>query len=189
VRRGEPVARLDVDARYRLRQETVEIRPPAVPLELKHEVPPVLDHAQTPAELVDLRAGPQRHRLEECPEPEPDVREPLILAVPDAEHQVRARPHDSARRTDTHPREQQVDLRAQRLVRVLQQQVLLEAVAAAAAGDELLLDVRSLERHRDPPVRIEVLERDGGELAEMHLGQARPAVQADPREIRLEVVH
>jgi hypothetical protein len=83
------------------------------------------------------------------------------------------RPLPNARKKD-------LDLGAERLERRLQQQVLLEAIAAASPADELALDI--LERKRDghPPVRIEILERDGRDMRTMDLPDARTTIKPDP---------
>ena len=73
---------------------------------------------------------------------EADVGVPLVLAVAlDSEYEVGPRPRAAGPRADPHAREEHLDLRAQRLERRLQQQVLLEAVAAAAVRHELALEV------------------------------------------------
>src|ERR1039458_2175174 len=99
------------------------------------------------------------------------------------------RPRHALRRPETHTREEQVDLRTERLESSLQQQVLLEAVPTSALGDELPFEVLNRKRYRHPAVRIEVLERDRGDMCPMHLRGAGTPVQADPREIRVEVEH
>ena len=69
-----------------------------------------------------------------------------------------------------HAREIQLDVGPERLVRALQEEVLLEAVATAALGHELSLEVHGLERHRNPAPGIEVLERNRGHVRAMQLG-------------------
>src|SRR6266436_8166608 len=90
---------------------------------------------------------------------------------------------------DAHTCKEEVDLGAESLEAGLQQQVLLEAVASPAPGNELPLQIVNRDGYRDPAVRIEVLERDRGNVGQVNLRDARTAVQADPREIRIEIEH
>ena len=64
------------------------------------------------------------------------------------------------RTADANAREHRLDLQAEVLERRGEQQVVLEAVPAAPLGDHLALEVLLLERDRDAPVRVEILERD-----------------------------
>ncbi len=100
-----------------------------------------------------------------------------------------ARARDARLCADAHTRQEEVDLGAESLEAGLQQQVLLEAVASPAPGDELPLQIVNRDGYRDPAVRIEVLERDRGDVGQVNLGDAGTAAQADPREIRIEIEH
>src|SRR5262249_18563130 len=98
-------------------------------------------------------------------------------------------PRHAGLSSESNAREEQVDLRAQRLERGLHQQVLLEAVAASALGHELSLEVLGHERHRHAALRIEVLERDRRAVASVQLREARTPTQPDPPEGCVEVEH
>jgi hypothetical protein len=97
--------------------------------------------------------------------------------------------HAPRRSADPDSGEQRLDLRAERLERRPQQQILLEAVATAAFGDKLALDVIGRERDRYAALRVEVLERDRGDVRAVDLGDRRCAGQADPSQIAVEVKH
>ena len=60
--------------------------------------------------------------------------------------------------------QEHLDLGSERLERGLQQQVVLEAVPTAAPVHELALDVLELQGHGDTATRVEVLERDRGDV-------------------------
>ena len=100
-----------------------------------------------------------------------------------------ARSHRAGRCAETHAREQQVDLRTECLEPRLEQQVLLKAVAAAALGHELALEIVRGKRHRDAALRIEILEGDRGGVRAVHLRKARAPAQADPLQVGIEVEH
>src|ERR1700759_787657 len=83
------------------------------------------------------------------------------------------------------------DREADRLQRALEQLVLLEAIAAATAIDELLLHRLQIDMHRTPQQRIERVERDRIDLRGLQRRQGleirgrRPAV-TDARQIVLQ---
>ena len=122
---------------------------------------------------------------------EPGVRVPVCLLGLHAQDEMAARPRVARRGADPDPGEQRSGPGPPPSASSagLEQQVLLEAVAAAALIDELALEVLELERDRDPAARIEVLERDRGDVRAVQLGQSRAAAQPDAREIRVEVEH
>jgi hypothetical protein len=88
-----------------------------------------------------------------------------------------------------HAREVGVHLGAHLLQSSLQQQILLEAVAAAPFGDELALDILASKRHAEAAVRIEVLKGDRGDVRAVHLGDGAAAGQTDPVQVSVEVEH
>src|SRR2546421_6608201 len=189
MRGGPPVDRLDVDWRHRMIKQPVLVHP-AIPLcSLQHELRSVLDHAKAPAGLLVRLAGPEWQRLEQRAEAEADIRMPACAFGVDTQHQMAARPHRAGRRAGAHAREQQIDLRAERLERSLQQQVLLEAVATPALGDELSLEVLELERDGQATLRIEVLKRDRRVVGPVYLRKGRAGAQAERREVCVEVDH
>jgi hypothetical protein len=102
---------------------------------------------------------------------------------------VTAGPHHARLRAQAHACQEHVHLRAERLEGCLQQQVLLEAIAAAAFGHELALEVLHLQRHRQALVRVEVLEGDRGQVRPVQLRDARAPVQADPLQVGVQVEH
>ena len=120
---------------------------------------------------------------------EADVGVPACAVDLNSEDEVGPRPRAAWDRADPYSGEEHLDLRAERLERRLQQQVLLEAISAAAVGHELLLEVLGLERDRDATPRVEVLERDRGDMRAVKLGQIRAPAQPDAGEIRVEVEH
>jgi len=76
---------------------------------------------------------------------------------------------------------------AERLERTHEQQVLLEAVATPAAGDELVLEAVQVERCRAAVGGVEVLERDARGVGAVELGDVGPAAHADPLQVGVEV--
>ena len=181
MRRGEPVARLEVDERDGCGDEARRVDPPVSRSPSAGQLGALLDDAEAPARPHVLAAGPERERLERAAEAEADVGVPVRAVGADSQDEMRSRPRSRPAGADADAREEQVDLRAERLERRLQEQVLLEAVAAAALGDELALEVLGGERHRDPAVGIEVLERDRGDCARCTsatLGRPRRPIRA-----------
>jgi hypothetical protein len=102
---------------------------------------------------------------------------------------VTAGPHHARLRAQAHACQEHVHLRAERLEGCLQQQVLLEAVAAAAFPHELALEVLHLQRHPQALVRVEILEGDRGQVRPVHLRDARAPIQADPLQVGVQVEH
>src|SRR5262249_24107810 len=84
------------------------------------------------------------------------------------------------------------DLEAERIERRPEQDVVLEAVAAAAVAQELLLQRRQVEPDRTAQERVEILERDRERMPEVEAAQrlqrrrARSAV-ADTPEVGVEI--
>ena len=82
----------------------------------------------------------------------------------------------------------------ERAEHVVEQEVLLEAVAAAAAVHELALERRQIEPDGPTDERVEVLERNRERVQRLQRAQrlerrgARPRV-ADALEIRVDVEH
>lgn len=108
-----------------------------------------------------------------------------------AQQQVRERPDRAPLTADAHAREHRFDLRAERLERRLEQQVLLEAVAAAAGVDELARERVWLQRHGDPDQRIEVLEEDPRHMRAVEFGQGGTShsCKTDPPQVSGQVEH
>jgi len=189
VRRGRPVARLEVHVRGGLDDEAVEVAP-ALPVgRLQHALGAVVDQAEAPPRLLLGGARSKRQGLEQAAGPETDVGEPIRALRANAQHEVLARANDARSDPQPDPGQERLDLRAARLGRGLQQEVLLEAVPAAARPDELALDVLDRQRGRNPPLRVEVLEGNRGGVRAVDLGQAGAPGEADPLEIGVEIEH
>jgi len=136
--------------------------------------------------LLVLAAGAERDRLEQRAATESGVRVPGVAAGERPHDEVARRSHDAA---DADPREHQVHLDPERLKRRREQQVLLEAVAAATVAHQLALEIVDRERHPDAAVRVEVLERDRGRVGAVDLRDPRAPAQPNPRQVRVEVEH
>jgi hypothetical protein len=71
----------------------------------------------------------------------------------------------------------------------LEQQVLLEAVAAPSTRDDLALQIGHIERNRVTLVRAEVLEGDGVHVSTVHLTQVGATTHAEDFKVCAHVVH
>ena len=184
------VRHLGVDRVLRLERERVEIDPPVRAMRLQDADAVVVHQPEPPAELVELGPRFDRHRAQDPAAAEPDVREPALSVRLDQQRHVRSSGH--APRAEADPRAQTRDVEPDGLERGGEQRVVLEAVAAAAIADELVLQAREVEPDRAPEQDVEVLERDRRRVREMdrvqHLERRldRPVV-ADACEVRVQV--
>ena len=107
---------------------------------------------------------------------------------------MRPRAHLAGGALPNDPRRQCSDVEPEHAQHVLEQQVLLEAVAAAAVLHELALERVEIEQHGSARERIEVLEWNGLRVALLQAAQSlegrgtRPRV-ADAFEVGTEVEH
>ena len=143
---------------------------------------------------ADDGAFRERYRLHDPVGAESHVREKRALFELDAQQHVRACADPG--RADADAGGERRHAVAERLERSLEQGVLLEAVAAAAPGHELLLQRAELETDRPAEQDVEVLERDrrdvrlvqSGERLLRRTGRARQVRRTpDPAEVRVEV--
>ena len=107
---------------------------------------------------------------------------------------MRPRAHLAGGALPNDPRRQCRDVEPEHAQHMLEQQVLLEAVAAAAVLHELALERIEIEQHGSARERIEVLEWNGLRVALLQAAQrvegrgTRPRV-ADAFEVGIEVEH
>ncbi len=121
------------------------------------------DHRQRFQQGVDRAEAD----VDQVPAPGHLATGPLVipgpLAVPghlDAQHQVGAGPDLPGAGADPHPPRVPGDAVAELLQHVGEQGVLLEAVPAARAGDELGLQIGEVQRGHGADHHVDVLERD-----------------------------
>ena len=110
-----------------------------------------------------MRAGakprrPLRHRQQRTRGAEADIHEPSPAVDVDLQRHVRPRPQDV--RSQSHASRELRYREAKGPQHGGEQQVLLEAVAAASPGDELRLQTVEIERDRAAQQDVEILERD-----------------------------
>ncbi len=84
------------------------------------------------------------------------------------------------------------DAEPDRLEHRCEERVVLEAVAASASADELVLKALEVQTDRTAEKDVEVLERDRAHVREVQPPEARDRrldgiAMADPREVRLQV--
>ena len=140
--------------------------------------------------LLDARGQP--YRPGEGLPAEADVGDVVLPVDRHPQQHVRARQGHAVRYVPHHARGQAGDAKAERIECRLEQQVVLEAVAAAPAAHELLLQRGKIEPHRTAQEGIEILERNRQRVAQMERAQrlqrrrARSAV-ADAPQIGVEI--
>jgi hypothetical protein len=110
----------------------------------------------------------------------------------DAQQHVRLRGDGLGRPHPAHARDQRRDAKAERRERRVEQLVQFEAIAAAAARDDLGDDRRHVERDARAGQRIEVFERDRLRMQQMQAAQhverrLGRAVVADAGEVARKV--
>ena len=122
--------------------------------------------------------------------PEADVGQERPFGQVDAQQHVRARPNRGGVRPD--PRGESGHGEAQGLERRPEQRVLLEAVAAPPARDQLGLHALEVDANGPPEQDVEVLEGNGSHVALVEqaqgLGRRRQrACAADPGQVQVEI--
>lgn len=113
----------------------------------------------------------------------------LAICDRDREQQVASRARDLGLPSAQHTGEVEVHLGAELAQSAGQQEIVLEAVAAAAASHELLEDVVGVERDRQPHQWIERLEGNRGAVSAVDLLHGGAPAQPDPLEIGVEIEH
>jgi len=123
---------------------------------------------------------------------EAHVRDPLAPFDRDEEQHVAARRDDAGRHVPAHARREPADREADRFQHAREEEVLLEAPAAAAPLDQLLVDRGVIQADGLAQEGREVLEGDrlGVQAVQiredLERGCGRRA-KADPREVRVEL--
>src|SRR5262249_34476108 len=133
-----------------------------------------------------------RSRDEQRAEPDADIGMPLAsVPVRRPQYQMAGRPRLAGSTAHADARQHWLDLEAHMLKRRRQEQVVLEAIPAPPAGDELSLQIGLLQRDRDAAVGVEVLERDRRRVCPVDRlpGRLIRRVQADPAEVRVGIEH
>src|SRR6185437_7591930 len=122
---------------------------------------------------------------------EPHVGQPGFVAEIDLQQHMRAGAR-GVTGAEPHAGRQRPDLKAHLPQHGAEQRVLLEAIAAAAAGNQLGLQAVEIECDRKPKHHIEVLEGDAHRMREMQRRERferrrQIAGVSDPREIGIEI--
>ena len=110
-------------------------------------------------------------RRSECQAAEANVRDPHLVFDVDLQQHVRSRPDRILGMIPQHARREASDPKPDAFERVLEQQVVLVAVAAALLLHHLVLQRLRVERHRPMQQRIQILERDGLRVQAMDLAE------------------
>jgi hypothetical protein len=160
----------------------------AVPEDLEDELLALGHQPVAPPGLLGLLPGGEGEGVEEPAAPQSDVGQPGRALVDHPEQQVVERTGGTARGPHPHPGEHRCDLVAEGLERRLEEEVVLEAVAAAPVGDHLLLEPLEVEDDRSSAQRVEVLEGDRRRVRAVDRGEAGRGVQPETPEVGVEVL-
>ena len=129
------------------------------------------DHAIAPEELTGRRAVAERDRQQQPLGAEADVGDPAVAVRFDEQHHVGSRQHRG--RPIANPRHQARQREPELLQDGGKQQVVFEAVAAAAVADQLALDVVNREPDRSAEQDVEIFERNVRRMRQVQAGQRR----------------
>jgi hypothetical protein len=176
----------------RLEVEAVERAPDAAGEGLHAQVGVGADEPERLVRGLLFLAGLEQQRRGQGQDAEADIGEPLPSLGLDAQQHVGERRERVVGMVPKHAGGKRRDLEAERFQRVHEEEVVLEAVAAAPAADELLLQGGDIERDRPAEEGIEILEGDRLRVQAVQVGEhgrrggARP-VMADARQIGVEI--
>jgi hypothetical protein len=189
IRRRIPASQLVIRRKLRLHVEHIH-RPPAIRLpgaqgeQARRFGQPENAHR---GPLLEIRLQAQR-RIEQTGA-EADIGDPGAIGQIDLQQHVGAWPQRRLRRRHpAHPGAEPGDAEADRLQRRPEQRVLLEAIAAATALQEFLLNGCRIEPDRAAEQRIHAFEGDAGDMGGVQPGERRQIRNrsfgdADPGEV------
>jgi hypothetical protein len=172
----ESIQRAPLAAHFRL-QQVIAAEPRQAKRFVRRRLRHVLDQPQRRS---------QRHAAEA------DVGDPDLVLEIDLQQHVSARPDRIFRLIHQHACGKARDAEADALERMLEQEIVLVAIAATSLRHQLLLQRADIERHGPVQQRIQVLERDFLRVQAMDLAQRvqlrrRRSAVADAFEIGVEI--
>ena len=159
ARRGVPVCLFVIGVAFFLQGEAVDILPPIAHETLKQEAV-VRQQPECLVRCCLFLPRTQRQGRGRGQAAETDIGQERALRQIDAQQHVAAGGLDPMRHPAPHARHQAHGGEPQRPQRRQKQSVLLVAITAAPAMDQLALQRFQIQRRRPPSHRIDVLERD-----------------------------
>ena len=139
-----------------------------------------------------LEPGLEQQRRRQRQPAEADIGDVSSSIELDAEQHVAARGNSVVGLAPQHPRGKAAGLEAKRLQRMQENQIVLVAITAAAAREDLVLQRGEIELYRSAQERVEIFERDRLRVLPMQCRQRLqrricPATVADAGEIGVDV--